>query len=401
LRASPRCRATEQEIEASLTGNYRREHVFALRQHLNLYDAYQAQITACDAEIESLLQQMASRQDDPKAPLPRARSRSPRSDNAPRFEIRTLLHRLTGADLTQIDSLGPYSALRLVSEIGTDMSRWPTEKHFTSWLTLAPRNKISGGKILSSKTQPSSNRAAVTLRMCAMSVGRTSTALGAYYRRLAYRVGKAKAITATARKIAILVYRVLRGDLDYSDPGAQAYEAQHRSRVLRNLRKRAKDLGFDLVNLETGELLPETVSQKVASGPAGTRPQARPGPELHGATHHRLEARSRPFMPPVQRSSRLAPVRCELLRVRRVPARSVAPARATRGIRGSRAHQLSPRVVARPEQSRRLGGVDRNMSLGRALSSATRRRRGEEDVRPPPCRRGEHAVVDDQRCRSS
>jgi transposase len=257
-----RCRANEQEIEASLTGNYRREHVFALRQHLNLYDAYQQQITMCDAEIESLLQEMASRQGDPKAPLPHRRSRSPRSDNAPRFEIRALLHRLTGSDLTQIDSLGPYSALRLVSEIGTDMRRWPTEKHFTSWLTLAPKNKISGGKILSSKTQPSSNRAAATLRMCAMSVGRTSTALGAYYRRLAYRVGKAKAITATARKIAILVYRVLRGDLDYNDPGAQAqaYEAQHRSRVLRNLLKRAKDLGFDLVNLETGELLPGTVS---------------------------------------------------------------------------------------------------------------------------------------------
>jgi transposase len=255
-----RCQASEQEIEASLTGNYRREYVFALRQHLEIYDAYQQQIAACDAEIESLLQQVASRKGDPKAPLPRARSRSPRSDNAPRFEIRALLHRLTGADLTQIDSLGPYSALRLVSEIGTDMSRWPTEKHFTSWLTLAPKNKISGGKILSSKTQPSSNRAAVTLRMCAMSVGRTSTALGAYYRRLAYRVGKAKAITATARKIAILVYRVLRGDLDYSDPGAQAYDAQHRTRVLRNLRNRAQDLGLGLVNLETGELLPGRVS---------------------------------------------------------------------------------------------------------------------------------------------
>jgi len=255
-----RCRASEQEIEASLTGHYRREYVFVLRQHLEIYDAYQRQIAACDTEIESLLQQMASRQDDPKAPLPRPRSRSSRSDNAPRFEIRALLHRLTGADLTQIDSLGPYSALRLVSEIGTDMSRWPTEKHFTSWLTLAPKNKISGGKILSSKTQPSTNRAAVTLRMCAMSVGRTSTALGAYYRRLAYRVGKAKAITATARKIAILVYRVLRGDLDYSDPGAQAYEAQHRSRVLRNLRNRAQNLGFGLVNLETGELVPGTVS---------------------------------------------------------------------------------------------------------------------------------------------
>jgi len=140
------------------------------------------------------------------------------------------------------------------------MSRWPTERHFTSWLTLAPKNKISGGRILSSKTQPSGNRAAVVLRMCAMSVGKTSTALGAYYRRLAYRVGKAKAITATARKIAVLVYRVLRGDIDYCDPGALAYEAQHRSRTLRSLRRRAQDLGFGLVNLETGKSLEGTVS---------------------------------------------------------------------------------------------------------------------------------------------
>jgi len=256
-----RCHATEQEIESSLTGNYRREHVFVLRQHLELYDAYQRRIGACDHEIESLLQQMTSKLDQPKTPLPPARCRRTKSDNAPRFEIRGLLHRLTGgADLTQIDAIGPYSALRLVSEIGTDMTRWRTEKHFTSWLTLAPKNKISGGRILSSKTQPSTNRAAVTLRMCAMCVGKTSTALGAYYRRLAYRVGKAKAITATARKIAILVYRVLRGDLDYTDPGAHAYEAQHRTRVLRNLRHRAQDLGFGLINLETGELLPGTVS---------------------------------------------------------------------------------------------------------------------------------------------
>ena len=162
--------------------------------------------------------------------------------------------------MTQIHAIGPYTALRLVSEIGTDMRRWPSEKHFTAWLTLSPKNKISGGKILSSKTMPSTNRAAAMLRMCAMSVGRTSTALGAYYRRLAYRVGKAKAITATARKIAILVYRTLQGDFHYEDPGAMAYESQHRRRTLRNLRKRAQTLGFGLVNLDTGELLKGTVS---------------------------------------------------------------------------------------------------------------------------------------------
>ena len=140
------------------------------------------------------------------------------------------------------------------------MSRWPTEKHFTSWLTLAPKNKISGGRLLSSRTQPSANRAAAIFRLAAMSLGRTQTALGAFYRRIAYRVGKAKAITATARKLAILVYRMLKGELVYSDPGATAYDAHHRVRVVRRLRQRAADFGFVLVNLSTGELVEGAVS---------------------------------------------------------------------------------------------------------------------------------------------
>jgi hypothetical protein len=135
------------------------------------------------------------------------------------------------------------------------MRRWPTEHHFTSWLTLAPRNKISGGRLLSSRTQPSANRAAVILRMAAMTLGRSGTALGASYRRLAARIGKAKAITATARKLAILVYRVLKGELVYADPGADAYDAHHRTQLTRRLRHRAAKLGFALVSLDTGEVL--------------------------------------------------------------------------------------------------------------------------------------------------
>lgn len=255
-----RCRASEQEIIASLTGHYRAEHLFALRQNLELYDMFQRQIQGCDAAIDTLLQTLAARQDHPAQTLPPARSKKKPRDNEPRFEIRTQLHRLAGADLTQIDTIGPYTALQLIAEIGTDMTRWRTEKHFTSWLTLAPKNKVSGGRLLSSKTQPSANRAAAILRMCAMVAGRTATALGAYYRRIAYRIGKPKAITATARKIAILVYRLLRGDLDYHDPGVDAYEVHHRARTLHHLRKRAGQLGFGLINVETGELLEGAVS---------------------------------------------------------------------------------------------------------------------------------------------
>ena len=140
------------------------------------------------------------------------------------------------------------------------MGRWSTEHHFTAWLTLAPQNRMSGRRRLSAKTQPSANRAAAVLRLAAMSLARSRTALGAFYRRLAVRVGKPKAITATARKLAILVYRTLNGTLVYRDPGADTYNARQRTRVLRRLRERADTLGFTLVSRETGEMLEGTVS---------------------------------------------------------------------------------------------------------------------------------------------
>ena len=135
------------------------------------------------------------------------------------------------------------------------MSRWKTEQHFTSWLALAPHNKVSGGRLLSSRTAPSANRAAAVLRRCAMSLSRTSTALGAFYRRLAARVGKAKAITATARKLAVLVYRALSGRLVYQDPGAIRYHLINRAREIKSLRKRAQLLGLQLIDISTGEVL--------------------------------------------------------------------------------------------------------------------------------------------------
>jgi transposase len=250
-----RCHASAAEITAALTGNYRSEHLFVLTQHLALYDVYQQQLVACDAAIEAQLQTLVSTAPEPPTPLPTPRRRGKVRDNEPKLELRQPLHQLTGVDLSQVDGIGPYTALRLVAEIGTDMTRWPTEKHFTSWLTLAPRNKISGGRLLSSQTQPSANRAAALLRLAAMSVGRTQTALGASYARLAYRVGKAKAITATARKLAILIYRMLKGELVYRDPGAVEYNAQQRDRTIRTLRKRATHLGFGLVDLSTGEVM--------------------------------------------------------------------------------------------------------------------------------------------------
>jgi transposase len=149
-----------------------------------------------------------------------------------------------------VNGLGPSLALKLVGECGTNLTAWPIAKHFTSWLGLAPHNKISGGKVLSSKTRRTRNRAASLLRLVASAVGRTNTALGAFYRRLSARVGKAKAITATARKIAVLFYNTLRHGMSYVDPGATYYEDRYQKRVLNNLQRRARSLGFILHKVE-------------------------------------------------------------------------------------------------------------------------------------------------------
>jgi transposase len=241
----PRCRASGETIRQALVGNNREEHIFALAQALELYDYYQDKIAACDVRIEVVLKrlQAAGGRSPAKLPPPRHTTKQP---NAPAFDARAALHAVLGVDLTQIHGLGPTLALKLVGECGTDLSAWPSAKHFTSWLCLAPSNKISGGKVLSARTRRSGSRAAALMRLAATTVGRTETALGAFYRRLSARIGKAKAVTATARKIAVLFYNVLRHGMDYSDPGAAYYEERYRHRVLTNLQRRAKSLGYVL-----------------------------------------------------------------------------------------------------------------------------------------------------------
>ena len=255
----PHCKATTEDIVAALTGHYRPEHLFVLQQNLELFDMCQRQLSACDAAIETELQRLTAGVPPPTAPLPRPRV-TRRHGNEPHFDIRPVLHHLTGVDLTQIDGLAPYGTLKLIAEIGTDMRRWPTEHHFTAWLTLAPQNRVSGGRRLSSRTQPSANRAANVLRVAAMGLVPGQTALGAFYRRLAVRIGKPKALTATARKLAILVYRTLTGTLIYKDPGANIYNTRQRARLVRRLKHRADTLGFALLNRETGEILETTVT---------------------------------------------------------------------------------------------------------------------------------------------
>jgi transposase len=157
-----RCKASAETVRAALAGNYRREHVFALRQALELYDSYQEKIAACDKEIEATLASLEPDGGVSLDALPAARYKT-RQANEPHFPVREALFQVVGTDLSQVHGFSAYTVLKLLGECGTDMSRWPTVKHFTSWLTLAPGNKISGGKVLSAKTRRSSNRAAKIL----------------------------------------------------------------------------------------------------------------------------------------------------------------------------------------------------------------------------------------------
>lgn len=240
-----RCKASVETIREALSGNYQPEHLFSLTQAVALYDFYQQQVAACDVEIERSLVQLCATVAAPEAPLPKARHRT-RQPNALAFNVRQTLYDLLGIDLTQIHGCGPYLSLKLISECGTDLSRWPSAKHFTSWLGLSPGCKISGGKVLSSHSRKNANRLSVQLRLSATTIGRTNTALGAFYRRLGVRIGKAKAVTATARKLAVLLYNALRYGLHYRDPGADDYEQRYQDRLLKNLRRRAAELGYEL-----------------------------------------------------------------------------------------------------------------------------------------------------------
>lgn len=240
-----RCKATKETIVESLTGNYRPEHVFALRQAVELYDFYQHQMGVVDNEIEKILQTL--QESSPERGDFAAPRQHRRKGNEPSFDIRTRIYALVGTDLTEIPAIGPYSALKIISEIGTDMTRWPSVNHFTSWATLAPRNKITGGRLISSTTRSSANRFAGILRMAAMTIGKTDTFLGGFYRRKAARIGKAKAITATARKLAVIIYYMISRAAPYHDPGLREHDEQHRKRLIKNLKKRALSLGLQLV----------------------------------------------------------------------------------------------------------------------------------------------------------
>jgi transposase len=242
-----RCHATEAAIARALYGNWRPEHLFALKQSLKLYEFYHRQLRECDTQIETCLRSMADK--SKAAPLPasvRKRRRRPEK-NEPHFGARALLFRMSGVDLTLIEGISETTALVILSEIGTDLSKFPHEKNFVSWLGLCPQHRGSAGKIFKRRLRRGANRAARALRMAAQGCHHAKNALGAFYRRIQARCGGSKAIVATARKIAERVYRMLKYGQEYVRQGEQAYEEAYRLRLVKSMARKAESLGYKLV----------------------------------------------------------------------------------------------------------------------------------------------------------
>lgn len=246
-----RCHNSEEVIEASLVGNYRPEHLFSLKQALELYDYYKEKIAECDYQIEKQVKKFETNCDPQKLNLLKKKTRNQETKKSRkheyRFDLSSELIRIAGVDLTKIPSIGASTALTIISEIGLDMSRWRSAKSFASWLGLCPGNKVSGGKKLSGKTKPCANRVAIALRVAANSLYRSECAFGAFLRRMKARLGSPKAITALAHKLSKLIYIMLKYGHEYVEKGVEFYEEMYKKRREASLKRKAMEMGYDLV----------------------------------------------------------------------------------------------------------------------------------------------------------
>jgi transposase len=247
----PRCKESEATIARALHGTWRPEHLFALGQAVALYEFYHRPIDACDRAIEAQLRTFADRSGG--QPLPYRPRRRKREANEPRFDARARLYCACGVDLTAIEGIDETTALVRLREVGTDMGRWPSLKHFASWLGLCPQHKISGGKVLSRRVRRGSSRAKRALRLAARSLHHSKSALGAFFRRIQARHGTPLAITAAAHKLARWVYALLKHGTDYVAQELAAYEAKYRERKLHGISRQARQLGFELVPVAAAE----------------------------------------------------------------------------------------------------------------------------------------------------
>jgi transposase len=246
------CKNSAAVIRQSLEGNYQEEHLFQLQQSLALYDYHSQILEECDRAIEKKYQQFPAQVDPEIQPLAQSKQKKARKNEA-RFDLRTQLYKMAGVDLTAIDGCNAATIQTILSEIGTDMRPWATVRHFSSWLGLCPHNDISGGKVLRSRTRKTKNRVNTALRLAAQAVSHSDSWLGAYYRRQRARLGAPKAITATAHKMARIIYSMLKYRKEFVDLGADHYEAQYRKRQTQGLMKKAKSLGFQLIPIAAAE----------------------------------------------------------------------------------------------------------------------------------------------------
>jgi transposase len=242
-----RMKATEETIAKSLVGDYRREHLFTLRQSLTAFRQYQDWIADCDREIAQYLEQFDSKLDPPPGPTSPSEDASKPKANEQRFDLQTHLHRIFGVDLTQVPGIQVLTAQTLLAEIGPDLSRFEDGSALASWLGLSPDNRISGGKVLSVKTRKVKNRAAKALRMAAHSLHHSQSFLGHFYRRMRAKLGAPKAITATAHKLARIVYHMVTNGHAYDETICAQNELQNRQRLEARLRKQARELGLQVV----------------------------------------------------------------------------------------------------------------------------------------------------------
>jgi len=257
-----RCKKTENDVIKALEGNFRAEHLFALKQALNAYDFIHTQLAECDTEIKKFLETLeekikkeenARKLTHTEKPVDNMYKSKKNKKNSYHFDVNPFLKSIARVDLTTVPGIDTNIAMKIIAEIGSDMTPWKTAKQFSAWLGICPGNKISGGKILSSKTIPTVNRAKQAFLLAANTLYRSQTALGAFFRRMRSRLGGPKAITATAHKIAKIVYHMLNEHKNFKDIGQGAYEFKFRKRKIANLKKRAYEMGFSLQTIEQQE----------------------------------------------------------------------------------------------------------------------------------------------------
>jgi transposase len=251
-----RVKCSEETLIKALTGDYRPEHLFALKQAVALYDVYHQKIAECDAEIQKVMARFQAKPArgtrNPKASKKKAASRR---KNQCHFDLAEELFRIAGVDVTRIDGIDALTAQTVFAEVGFDLSAFATEHHFASWTRLCPNNRITGGRVRSARTRPGPNRVALAFRRAAQSLHHSHSALGGFYRRMVARMGPGKATTAVAHKLARLFYRMVRYGQDYVDQGEKQYQQRYQEHQMRLLKKRARQMGFALVALDTGAVV--------------------------------------------------------------------------------------------------------------------------------------------------